>query len=58
MCSNKEIKEVEEVEEQVQKHMREMSNEEVLDDVEDWVEDPFYNRMRETKYFRLSKLIG
>jgi hypothetical protein len=42
--------EVEEIEDQVFNHRREIPEKEVLDEVEDQVEDPFYTRTRETKY--------
>jgi hypothetical protein len=45
-------KEAKEIEMWVWQPRREMTDKEVLDKVEDWVEDPFYSKMRETEYFK------
>jgi hypothetical protein len=54
MCNKKKV--VEEVEERVQSSEANMYDREMLEEVEDWVEDPFYSKTRETKYFKIVEI--
>lgn len=44
-----------EVEDAVRVQMNSTSEEAILEEVKEWVEDPFYSRTIETKYFKLAK---
>jgi hypothetical protein len=55
LCTNVEKKATTKIEEDVKIQRHNTTGEVIVEEVKAWVDDPFYSRTRETKYFKLAE---